>query len=113
MSRYVVVTVVVNRAQALWSRYGAMQLVMKNYADGASRADGNLSLPLGVLYAVFPDLLKGSASFTSVLRPGAALICCGLTNTNVRASSSSRLYTGRQKTPVDSMAIWVTAHSAS
>src|SRR6266511_3787331 len=50
-----------------------------------------------------------SLSRTSVFLPGTARMCCGLTSSSVRASSSRTLKsTGRQYTPVDSSATCVT-----
>jgi len=54
-----------------------------------------------------------SLSWTSVLRPGTAFMWCGFTSRLVRPSSSSKLYTGRQYTPVDSMAMCVTPQPPS
>jgi hypothetical protein len=53
-----------------------------------------------------------SLSRTSVLRPGTALMCCGLTSRIVRPSSNT-LEIGYQYTPVDSIARCSTADSDS
>ena len=52
------------------------------------------------------DVYAAHASFTSVLRPGTAFMCCALTSSSVKLPSST-FQIGFHYTPVDSMAACV------